>query len=321
MNDQEIPRDQYGRPLITPPGGGKPVAYTRASTLGSTLDDKTAITNWQMRNVVLGMAARPDLVALAAAKKDNKTAIGRIADDASEYALASSAANIGTAVHSYIEAVNNGEEPWSVPAELQADITAYRQAISKWEVIESEVFVVCDELKVAGTFDFRARSPILGRKRSRVWDLKTGAGAAKYGQNSIAVQLAVYAHGQKYDPATGERTPLDMDLNEAFVMHIVAGSGKATAHRVDIVKGWEGAQKAIDVRAWRKTKNLFTPFTEVEIAAAPAPVVTLATDAMITTASTIEHVREAYRQLVAEGHGAADVERACRARLAEIGAA
>jgi hypothetical protein len=186
--------------------------------------------------------------------------------------------------------------------------------MTKWEILESELFVVCDEIKVAGTFDFRARSPQLGRKHSRIFDLKTGAGAVTYGQGEIAVQLAVYAHGTKYDPATGERTPLDVDHNEAFVVHLPAGTGKATIHRVDIAKGWEAAQKAIDVREWRKTKNLFTPFTEVEV----DPATTGHPLAALAELTTVDEIRRAYMELVIDGHPATNVEAACRARLAEI---
>ena len=33
----EIPRDRWDRPLIIPPNGGQPVAYTRVSTLAKAL--------------------------------------------------------------------------------------------------------------------------------------------------------------------------------------------------------------------------------------------------------------------------------------------
>jgi hypothetical protein len=45
----EIPRDRWGRPLIEPPDGGKPIGYTRVSTLAKALDDKTSLMDWKCR--------------------------------------------------------------------------------------------------------------------------------------------------------------------------------------------------------------------------------------------------------------------------------
>jgi hypothetical protein len=53
----DIKRDRWGRPLITPPDGGKPVPYTRVSTLAKALDDKTALMRWKQRQT----AHRPGL--------------------------------------------------------------------------------------------------------------------------------------------------------------------------------------------------------------------------------------------------------------------
>ena len=56
MSELEIPRDRWGRPLITPVGGGKPEPYTRVSTLAKTLDDKTALSKWMCRQTAIGLA-------------------------------------------------------------------------------------------------------------------------------------------------------------------------------------------------------------------------------------------------------------------------
>ena len=55
---QEIPRDRWGRPLITPVDGGDPMPYTRVSTLAKALDDKTALTDWKCRQVAIGPLRR-----------------------------------------------------------------------------------------------------------------------------------------------------------------------------------------------------------------------------------------------------------------------
>ena len=66
---KDVPRDRWGRPLIVPVDGGKPIGSTRVSTLAKALDDKSALTKWKQRQVVVGMASRPDLAAVAAACK------------------------------------------------------------------------------------------------------------------------------------------------------------------------------------------------------------------------------------------------------------
>ena len=42
----EIPRDRWDRPLIIPPNGEQPVAYTRVSTLAKALDDLSQLMAW-----------------------------------------------------------------------------------------------------------------------------------------------------------------------------------------------------------------------------------------------------------------------------------
>ncbi len=72
--------------------------WTRATTVASTLEDRYGLERWAKRNVVLGIAARPDLYALAAsAKPEDKDLLHSIVDDAEEAAKARSGANLGNA--------------------------------------------------------------------------------------------------------------------------------------------------------------------------------------------------------------------------------
>ena len=69
----EITRDRYGRPMIVPPKGGAPIAYTRATTIANSLDDASALTAWKMRMAAIGLTSRPDLLlAIGVAADDNK---------------------------------------------------------------------------------------------------------------------------------------------------------------------------------------------------------------------------------------------------------
>ena len=68
----ELPRDRWGRPLITPPEGGDPVAYQRVTTFVGALEDTYHLGQWQIRMAVLGTARRRDIQVAAAAITDPK---------------------------------------------------------------------------------------------------------------------------------------------------------------------------------------------------------------------------------------------------------
>ena len=78
---QEIARDRYGRPLIVPKGGGKPVAYTRATTIANSLDDPSALTAWKMRMAAIGLTVRSDLLLAISAAQEDKMAINKYIED------------------------------------------------------------------------------------------------------------------------------------------------------------------------------------------------------------------------------------------------
>ena len=69
---RELPRDRWGRPLITPPEGGDPVAYQRVTTFVGALEDTYHLGQWQIRMAVLGTAKRRDIQLAAAAITDPK---------------------------------------------------------------------------------------------------------------------------------------------------------------------------------------------------------------------------------------------------------
>lgn len=245
----EVHRDRWGRPMIIPLGGGKPKAYTRTSTMCKTLDDQSGLMKWGQRQTVLGLAARPDLMTLARSARDDIKALGRIVTDAMEAAGSSAAANRGTALHAFAEQVDAGHDA-DIPDEYAGDIAAYVAATASLEVVLQEKFVVCDELEVAGTFDRLYRLP---SGTLMVADIKTGSNAARY-SNATAMQIALYARSQLYDPATGERSPLPgpVNLDAGLLVELPAGSGTCSIHKLDLTVAWEFAQIARDVREWRR---------------------------------------------------------------------
>lgn len=150
MND--IPRDRYGRPLIQPPGGGKPIPYARASGIGKVLEDDTNLAYWRARVVAIGLANRPDLQALVLGHQDHKDQELRNAvEEAFKAGGGEARRNQGTALHKLSELAD-----WDhLPDELRRDLDAYRACLDQHGLaeLESETFVVHDEWKIAGTFD------------------------------------------------------------------------------------------------------------------------------------------------------------------------
>jgi hypothetical protein len=256
----EPPRDQWGRPKIIPPDGGKPVAYTRVSTMAKTLEDTYTLNQWKCRQVIAGLTKRKDLMQLASAlgldPEANKDKLNKVVEDAVNAAASEAAANYGTAIHMWLEAVDLYDAPVAnAPIEMQADLNAYvtEMKVKGIEVLSAEEFVVCDELEAAGTFDRMLR---LRDGRVVLGDVKTGTWAATYGAASVAVQVATYANSKRYT-GSAERTPIhpDLDPTVGILMHVPAGAGQAEFYEIDLVRGWEAALTAKWVHGtWRKAR-------------------------------------------------------------------
>lgn len=285
-----IQRDRFGRPLILPPGGPKPVPYTRCTTFVDALDDKYNLQRWQQRMVAIGLADRPDLMLSVAAHRGDKAELNRITEKALEAAQAGAAATTGTALHALTEQIDRNQPLGVIPAAYQADLEAYREATKPLRVLEIEQFCVYDALKVAGTLD-----RLLEYEGWRgVGDLKSGT--IEWGALKIAMQLAMYAHSTPYNPATHQREPRPspIDTEWALVIHLPAGQGRCELQWINIADGWEAVQCAAQVRQWRSRKHWFTPFEHLH----PGPV-DLA--GQLAHAATVEVLRALWTRAIAEG--------------------
>lgn len=245
----EVPRDRWGRPMVIPPAGGKPVGYRRCTTFIDVLADRWALELWKQRQVADGLARRPDLVLKAASAAGDKKTLNEVCDAAMEAAGSSAAATTGTALHALTEQLDRGFEP-TIPPSSQGDIDAYRQATADLSMVEIEVFVVNDDLKVGGTFDRIAQ----WQGRRYVADIKTGR--IDYDQGKIAMQLAVYAGGRKYTP-DGRREPLRVEKDWGLVIHLPAGAGECSLWWVNLADGRAGVDVASRVWGWRSGRHEF----------------------------------------------------------------
>lgn len=256
----EIARDRWGRPLIVPPGGGDAIGYTRVSTLAKALDDLNNLMSWKQRQTAIGLLRRPDLltrVAGAIANGDpdidwpTKRDLNDVCAQALEAAGSSKGSSAGTGLHALTEAIDRGVEPLFVPPADAIRLDAYRKATEGYEAVDIETFIVNDTVTAAGTFDRLYRCP---DGRVRVADLKSGKSEAAY-PLSTTVQIATYAHGLRYDPATGDRSPLhpDLDLSSGILIHLPP-SGGCVLYQLDLATGWEAAQVASAAMRIRKIK-------------------------------------------------------------------
>lgn len=257
IGDDPLERDRWGRPKLVPRGGGEKVAYTRASTLAGYLSDSTSLHRWELGLLAKGLADREDLTAMVAGlepmtgerKHDDpiKRKLSGIIDLALEVGGNHVRANYGTAVHSFCEPGN--DQP--IPERMKADVESFRRL--DLNCVAAEQFVANDTFLSAGSFDMLVDLPGVGIV---VGDIKTG----QIKPCDVAVQLAVYAGGEVYDPETNQRSPLPDGLNRdvGLLVHMPAGEGKTDLYLVDLIAGRQAAQVAAWVRDWRKRDDLLT---------------------------------------------------------------
>lgn len=251
----EITRDRWGRPLIEPIGGRKPVPYTRVSTLAKVLDDKTALTKWKQRMTALGIGLRPDLANLASVAKDDARKLDEVVEQAMAAAETTRAANIGTTLHALTEFLDRGEMPPNVPDAAWPDLTAYENATQGIEVLGSELFVVIDEIQCAGSFDRLVRLP---DGRVMVADIKTGQHEPRY-PHAATIQIAIYSRGHLYEPdkgRIGHLPDLGVDQDHGLLIHLPAGTGTCDLYLLDLQVGWQLAQTATTVKAIFRDKPI-----------------------------------------------------------------
>jgi hypothetical protein len=304
----DILRDDFGRPLVEPPGGGGRIAYQRATTFSGALDAGAGLADWKLRHAVHNISQRPDLILAAATADPNekprqrggRSELGKIVDKVLEPADA--AANTGTALHSLTEKLDRCEKLGAVPEPFAADLKAYEAATAGIEWAAVEAFRVYDPWRLAGTADrigfFRGQLVIA--------DIKTGS--ISY-PTKFALQLAIYAHSVPYDTSTDTRGAAEtgLDLTRALIIHLAAGQGRCTLHWIDIEKGWELCHLAKQVWDARGVRGLLKPV---------GPATTFADRARI--AADIEVLRDVWRDAKRHNAITPDFTAACGKRREQL---
>ncbi len=255
-DENGVPRDQWGRPVIVK-ADGTVTGYTRISSLAKELDDGHGLTIWKSGVAAMGVSMSTDirdaLALLSVQPWDQvKTEVYRLAEAAQELAGARAKAELGTELHHWTEVYDRTGDITIVPDEYRRDLDAYMWATTEMNMLATEVFVVVDEIEAAGTFDRTVRT--FGSASVRIADLKTGQWDRRYPM-AVEMQTAMYAHGDVYDLTTGARVRLGADLSSALLIHMPSGSGRCDVYDLDIERGWRNVLLALQLRAVRKESN------------------------------------------------------------------
>lgn len=253
-------------------GNIKPI--TRVSTFIKAASNRTALTDWNMRNVLLGLAHSPDVIPQVLAlhphpegplpeDKDTKESLDSLVDVVSERVGSKRAAQRGTDVHSSIDRVARGLVTLDgIPSDHVPWVKAFLKCLDDngMELIPSLVertIYVPQFGGVMGRFDQAVRRKATGTVH--MTDNKTGR--IDYAWQEIEGQLALYVAGYTQhgtyawhptDPAQDAWEPpqyaMDADLGFVFHLPVKSGVPSCTIYEVDLRRGWKHVQVCADVR-------------------------------------------------------------------------
>lgn len=267
---EQVRRDRWGRYLVVPPDGKKPVGYTRATTIAKTLDDTSALMSWGERMVAIGLSQRPDLLAGVDDVRSDSKALNRLCEKAKEAGGATVRRDLGTALHSILERAWLDDD-YVPPAAHVDDVNAVQRqlALAGLEPVDgmNERIVVSDRYKIAGTFDLLLKDRVSGEQY--VADIKTGS-SVKYGSVAFSIQLSIYANadavyeqGVAADGSQDRRSAMpEVSKSRAVIIHVEPGSGVCELHwlRLDA----DLLSLAVAVREARRSQML-EPLTAADL--------------------------------------------------------
>jgi len=244
-------------------GNIKPI--TRVSTFIKAGSDRTALTAWNMRNVLLGCAHFPEIAARAKIlhpnpegplpeDKDTKQELNRIVDDVSERVGSKRAADEGTLVHKSVEKYARGEWGFDdMPTRHVPWVRAFLDELERKgleivsDLIECTIYVP-QFGGVMGRFDQALREKCTGR--ILMSDVKTGS--MDYAWQEIQGQLAMYEAGYRqhgtyvWHPTDASQDRWEapkyvLDQEEGLVIHLPVKGGDPSCYvyKVDLAEGRE----------------------------------------------------------------------------------
>lgn len=262
----DIPRDHNGWPLVPDPDQpDKTLRCMRPSGLAKKfLADTYTLKQWELRTVAKGAGLRPDLGQMAAALdiREDRDNLNSLAQQMSIAGGRETAANTGTAIHTVLEKLLNGE-PCDIAPDLADTIDAIRRCLAENDVKAVpgwvEAFVICPQVPAAGSPDAYVTTNKTG-SRPVTFDLKTSQHDPRGYNTPIehAAQLSCYSHATHAWAGPGQPLrPILDNLNPdlGVILWAPAGSSHAELIGIDLKAGWQYVRLALDVKEIR-TRNV-----------------------------------------------------------------
>ena len=276
-NDYDMPplrpepeRDSFGRYVLPDPSDpGQVKHFTRATTLAKALDDTYNLMRYRERNVVSGLKTKPELLDSIDLMEDERRLrdiLQSVAEEAYDAAGGNEASTRGTQLHYFTEAVDTGHLSLEqVPAEYRAEVAAYVAAMDRHGIARPaegvERIVYNATANIVGTAD---RLPVVFADGTRmVADVKSGRDLS-YSWGAIACQLAIYADADAMVSYNADGEPFwdafpIVEKDVGLVMHIPVDKRKCDLYIVDLAAGRAAVELALEVREYRRRKNLARP--------------------------------------------------------------
>jgi len=245
-----------GRYMVPMPGAATPKSYMRVTNFIGVMENTYTLTEWQLRQVAIGLAKRPDLVLRVHAAPDPATPLGKqaiqqIATEAKTAAGADIKRDSGTAWHLIVERYHaEGHTPEGIDAAI---MKAYVDAVRPLRFLALEQYVCIDELKVAGRFDALVEH-VAFPGVPLIADLKSGS--MTYAANKTGMQLGCYAWGKLVLP-DGARLEHGASKQRGIVIDFNAEAKTVELRWVDIGAAARGLGLARQVHDWRKIKDFW----------------------------------------------------------------
>lgn len=248
-------------PLAWVPGsfGAKPMprGYMRTSNLISAYSELRALMHWEEEMLLLGLEARPDILAQMSVLPRDVEGRLRYVDARMlvEQALTAAKSDrwsiIGTAYHKALE-IRLETGVLVGTAEIRDGITALeaqmRACLLRPDPTLAERIVVNAKTKTAGRFDVPVWDYRDGPAALRMADLKTKR-KEFWSVLEQRAQLANYAHSDgMWDESLCCYVAMPpFMLDHGVILHVPQGGGEIGLLRMDLVKGWATAQRAREV--------------------------------------------------------------------------
>lgn len=271
-----VEMDGYNRYKLPSPTTGRLTAYTRATTVSSTIADYYALNRWKQRMVAVNIMKLLDqsllgtdsdfnsqflLTKLRAAIKNDPSekTLGRLLDEIDNELGGADAKELGGAVHDWIAELDMGRVLLhQIPEQFQPYALAYQDCMARAGLIAIPEYterLVLNDIgaeSIAGRLDGiclcveTGELHVLDRKTSKTLDFSW----LEYG-----AQFAVYAFASKMllpDRSGWEPMP-DLNLKQAFCVHVPSDQPeRSQVVPFALAPGAEAMTEALTVRDLRR---------------------------------------------------------------------